>query len=178
MGSGEALERGRFRGLLLGLAVADSSEDGRWGANTSLALCLAESLLACRGLAVEDLMDRYLRWYRRGYWSSKGYCFGISDEVRARLEQFEANREVSTMPGVDRWIGPLVMFYARDRGAAMGAAGQLGASADEIARLLALLYDANGVGVRGIPEEARERCYRAAEIVGLADQLYELAIAP
>jgi len=40
---------------------------GQWTDDTSMALCLAESLMECRGFDPADQMVRYLRWYREGY---------------------------------------------------------------------------------------------------------------
>lgn len=40
---------------------------GQWTDDTSMALCLAESLIECRGFEPADQMVRYLRWYREGH---------------------------------------------------------------------------------------------------------------
>src|SRR3954464_14660550 len=108
----------RFRGALLGLAVGDAVGTtvefsppgtfapvtdmvgggpfdlpaGAWTDDTSLALCLAESLVE-RGWDPVDQLERYLRWYREGYWSSIGRCFDIGNATRAALERFERTRE-------------------------------------------------------------------------------------
>ena len=93
----------RYLGSLLGLAVGDALgttlefrrpgsfapiEDlvgggpfgllpGQWTDDTAMALCSAESLVACRGFDPADQMRRYLRWYREGYLSCTGHCFDI-----------------------------------------------------------------------------------------------------
>jgi len=105
----------RYRGALLGLAVGDALgttlefrppgtfapiddmvgggpfrlEPGQWTDDTSMALCLAESLVACRGFDAADQMRRYLRWYREGYLSSTGTLFDIGLTVSAALRRFE-----------------------------------------------------------------------------------------
>ncbi len=66
---------------------------GMWTDDTSIALCLAESLIECQGFNPVDQMERYLRWYREGYMSSTGNCFDIGSTVRAALERFEKTRE-------------------------------------------------------------------------------------
>lgn len=150
------LDRGRFRGALLGLACGDAVgtsvefsprgsfppvtgmkgggpfqlDAGRWTDDTSMALCLAESLLTCSGMDPQDQMQRYLSWYRRGVWSSKGYCFDIGNATRAALERFEANGDPlagSTDPnaagnGSLMRLAPVAMFFASDRQAALAAA--------------------------------------------------------
>ena len=90
--------RERFRGALLGLAAGDavgttvefsapgtfapvrdmvgggpfSLPAGAWTDDTSMALCLAESLVERRVFDPVDQLERYLRWYREGHWSSTG----------------------------------------------------------------------------------------------------------
>ena len=80
--------RSRARGSLFGLACGDAVgttnefrdtgtfapvtdmvgggvfrlEPGEWTDDTSMALCLAESLISCRGFDAADQMRRYVRW--------------------------------------------------------------------------------------------------------------------
>lgn len=135
----------RYLGSLLGLAVGDALgapfeglspgsfsasdmvgggfhdiEPGQWTDDTSLALCLAESLIECRGFDPADQLLRYLRWYRDGYLSSKGYCFGMGGTTREALERFERTGEPycgSTDPnkagnGSLMRLAPVLLFYA------------------------------------------------------------------
>jgi ADP-ribosyl-[dinitrogen reductase] hydrolase len=109
----------RFRGALLGLAVGDAVGTtvefmapgtfepvrdmvgggpfrlpaGAWTDDTSMALCLAESLVERRGFDPADQLERYIRWYREGHWSSTGRCFDIGNATRAALERFERTGE-------------------------------------------------------------------------------------
>ncbi|MFO0946600.1 MAG: ADP-ribosylglycohydrolase family protein [Planctomycetota bacterium] len=105
----------RYRGCLLGLAVGDAVgttleflapgrfkpiedmvgggpfqlEPGQWTDDTSMALCLAESLCERRAFQPVDQLERYVRWFRDGHWSSTGKCFDIGNTTRAALNQFE-----------------------------------------------------------------------------------------
>lgn len=105
----------RYRGCLLGLAIGDAVgttlefkaprtfapltdmvgggpfglQPGQWTDDTSMALCLAESLVACGGFDAIDQLRRYVRWYREGYLSSTGECFDIGNTVRQALHRFE-----------------------------------------------------------------------------------------
>ncbi len=63
---------------------------GQWTDDTSMALCLADSLLACEGFDAEDQMRRYLRWRDEGYWSSTGRCFDIGNTIAALAAQVRA----------------------------------------------------------------------------------------
>jgi ADP-ribosyl-[dinitrogen reductase] hydrolase len=137
----------RFRGCLLGLAAGDALgttlefrppgsfvpiqelsgggpfnlKAGQWTDDTSMALCLAESLVSCQGFDALDQMRRYQRWYRDGLWSSTGRCFDIGNTVRAALERFERSGEPfcgSTDPrsagnGSIMRLAPVPMFFAR-----------------------------------------------------------------
>jgi ADP-ribosyl-[dinitrogen reductase] hydrolase len=104
----------RYRGALLGLAVGDALgttlefkapgtfkpitdivgggpfglEPGQWTDDTSMALCLAESLIEKRGFDPKDQMDRYCRWWKEGYLSSTGTCFDIGITVRTALAYY------------------------------------------------------------------------------------------
>lgn len=110
----------RFIGSLLGLAVGDALgapvefkdrgsfpeikimqsggpfnlEKGQWTDDTSLALCLAESLIESRGFDPIDQMKRYIRWYKEGYWSCTGHCFDIGNTTKKTIEKFIENQKI------------------------------------------------------------------------------------
>jgi len=105
----------RYRGCLLGLACGDAVgttvefsppgtfepvtdmvgggpfdlEPGQWTDDTSLALCLAESLLERGGFDPVDQLQRYVRWWKEGHWSSTGRCFDIGMATRNALFRFQ-----------------------------------------------------------------------------------------
>ncbi len=107
--------RNRYRGAMVGLAVGDALgttiefshpgqfelvtdivgggpfglAPGQWTDDTSMALCLAESLIERGEFDPDDQMRLYLRWYREGYLSSTGRCFDIGNTVSAALRRFE-----------------------------------------------------------------------------------------
>jgi ADP-ribosyl-[dinitrogen reductase] hydrolase len=62
---------------------------GEWTDDTSMALCLAASLIESKGFDARDQMERYLLWLRSGYMSSTGRCFDIGLTVRTALAMFE-----------------------------------------------------------------------------------------
>jgi ADP-ribosylglycohydrolase len=51
---------------------------GEWTDDTSMALCLAESLIETGRFDPADQLKRYLRWWREGHLSSTGECFDIA----------------------------------------------------------------------------------------------------
>ena len=68
-------------------------EAGQWTDDTSMALCLAESLIERRSCDPANKLRRYVRWYREGHMSSTGVCFDIGNATRQALERFEKTGE-------------------------------------------------------------------------------------
>ena len=66
---------------------------GEWTDDTSMALCLAESLIEKGVFDPADQMERYVRWYREGHLSSNGRCFDIGNTIRSALHRFERTKE-------------------------------------------------------------------------------------
>lgn len=150
--------RCRYRGALLGLAAGDALgttlefrrpgtfepiadmvgggpfglEAGEWTDDTSMALCLAESLIACRGFDPVDQLERYCRWYLEGHLSSNGRCFDIGATTQKALQRFMRSRE--PFPGLtdERSAGngslmrlaPVPLFYASDPATAVRLSGE------------------------------------------------------
>jgi ADP-ribosyl-[dinitrogen reductase] hydrolase len=148
----------RYRGTLVGLATGDALgatlefkapgtftplhdmvgggpfdlKAGEWTDDTSMALCLAESLIETGGFDAADQMRRYLRWWRTGRLSSRGDCFDIGNTVRQALERFEVTGSVfaeSDDParagnGSLMRVAPVPLFYAAHRAEAIARAGE------------------------------------------------------
>ena len=72
---------------------------GGWTDDTSMAACLAESLVETGAFDPVDQLERYLRWYRDGHWSVKGFCFDIGGTTRAALRHFETYRDPARCGG-------------------------------------------------------------------------------
>jgi ADP-ribosylglycohydrolase len=58
-----------------------------------MALCLANSLIACRGFNEYDQLVRYKWWYKHGYMSSTGQCFDIGHATRQSIAEFEDRQD-------------------------------------------------------------------------------------
>ena len=138
----------RYEGCLLGLAAGDALgttvefkspgsfvpltdmvgggpfglKKGQWTDDTSMALCLAESLITCRAFDARDQMDRYIRWWKEGHLSSTGRCFDIGNTVYGALQQYLSTGEPfagSTEPhtagnGSLMRLAPVPLFFAAD----------------------------------------------------------------
>ncbi|CAF5044938.1 unnamed protein product, partial [Rotaria magnacalcarata] len=91
----------RPRQFLVDTPVTDLESGGTWGLNkgqftddTSMALCLANSLVACRGFKPYDQLVRYKWWYKFGYMSSTGHCFDIGAATSNSLREFERRQNI------------------------------------------------------------------------------------
>lgn len=62
---------------------------GQWTDDTSMALALAESLIAHPEFDAIDLMHRFVRWADFGDYSCTGSCFDIGITTRLSLRQFQ-----------------------------------------------------------------------------------------
>lgn len=109
----------RYRGCLLGLAAGDALgttlefkdpgefepltdmvgggpfdlKPGEWTDDTSMALCLAKSLVTQKGFDPIHQLETYVRWHRDGLFSVKGYCFDIGITTAGALRRFETTRQ-------------------------------------------------------------------------------------
>lgn len=138
----------RFRGCLLGLAVGDAVgttvefcprgsfkplmdmigggpfqlRAGQWTDDTSMALCLATSLVECNGFDALDQMERYCKWAETGYLSSTGVCFDIGNTVASALRRFRQTGDpfagssdpYSAGNGCIMRLAPIPMFFFPD----------------------------------------------------------------
>jgi ADP-ribosyl-[dinitrogen reductase] hydrolase len=150
--------RDRYAGALLGLAAGDavgttlefqprgsftpiadmvgggpfSLPAGAWTDDTSMALCLAASLVETGQFDAVDQMQRYVRWWRTGYMSSIGHCFDIGNATSSALSRFEISGNPwagSTNPnaagnGCLMRLAPVVMAYFSDPLTAIDFAGE------------------------------------------------------
>lgn len=154
--------RDRIRGSLIGLAVGDALgaavefqspgtfepvtdfrsggrhhlEAGTWTDDTSLALCLAESLIERRGFDMRDQLDRYLSWFRSGHLSATGRCFDIGSTTISALHRYQQTgdpesgqrTEDSAGNGSLMRVAPVPLAYFHDPVQAIELAGRSSAT--------------------------------------------------
>ena len=113
------IDKHKIRGSLLGLAVGDALgttlefcapgtfqkitdvvgggpfhlKPGEWTDDTSMALCLAESLIEVGGFDPVDQLKRYMLWYREGHLSSTGEVFDVGMTVSQALRLFAVTQK-------------------------------------------------------------------------------------
>jgi ADP-ribosyl-[dinitrogen reductase] hydrolase len=61
---------------------------GYWTDDTSLAVCLAESIIHKNTVDPDDIMQRFVRWYVHGENSSTGRCFDIGSTTRSNIQRY------------------------------------------------------------------------------------------
>jgi ADP-ribosyl-[dinitrogen reductase] hydrolase len=142
-----SITKDKYRGALLGLACGDALgtsvefkprgtfepltdivgggpfglKPGQWTDDTSMALCLAESLIANNGMKLEDQLERYLGWWKHSDNSVTGDCFDIGTTTSISLAVFESTGETyagSEDPstagnGSIMRLAPVPLFYAQ-----------------------------------------------------------------
>lgn len=152
----ETLER--FRGALLGLACGDAVgttvefkprgsfvpvsdmvgggpfrlKPGEWTDDTSMALCLATSLVEREQFDAADQMRRYYRWMESGYLASNGTCFDVGNTISYALYAFRSTGDPYSGPtnpnsagnGCLMRLAPVPMFFFPDRDAAVAMSGE------------------------------------------------------
>lgn len=138
----------RYQGCIVGLAVGDAVgttvefkapgtfspvkdmigggpfglKPGQWTDDTSMALCLSESLINCQDFDADDQIKRYVRWWKEGYLSSTGRCFDIGNTVSQALLQYQKTGEpfagsidaLSAGNGSLMRLAPIPLFFASD----------------------------------------------------------------
>ena len=95
---------------------------GEWTDDTSMALCLADSLLAKGKFDATDSMDRYVRWRRVGENSSNGTCFDIGITISGALSRYEQSGDPwcgltdpnTSGNGSLMRLAPIPIFFHRD----------------------------------------------------------------
>lgn len=101
--------------------VSEMQSGGTWGLqigqftdDTSMALCLAASLIVKRGFNGYDQLVRYKRWYQNGYMSSTGRCFDIGSATRIAIGEFEV-RQRQNAKILQRELGRTIPEHSLDR---------------------------------------------------------------
>lgn len=95
---------------------------GQWTDDTSMALCMAESLIEQREFVPANHLKKYVQWFRNGHLSSTGDCFDIGNTVANALHHYQKTRNDycgSTDPhtagnGSIMRLAPIPLFYHAD----------------------------------------------------------------
>ncbi|KAI9682933.1 MAG: hypothetical protein M1829_006369 [Trizodia sp. TS-e1964] len=130
----------RIRGSLLGLACADALggpaefhprgtfphidsyqpnqnfnlPPGTWTDDTSMTLCLAQSLIDTGTFHAPTLLSHFIAWYRSGFLSATNECFDIGGATRIALSIWETHAPASPTT-FDHAAGQAAVDRALDR---------------------------------------------------------------
>jgi len=202
-----------YRGCLLGLACGDavgttvefrprgsfapvtdmtgggpfSLSAGQWTDDTSMALCLGQSLLERAGFDARDQMVRYVRWWREGYFSSIGRCFDIGMTVRGALSRFEETGDPfcgSTAPntagnGSLMRLAPVALYFSANTESVASICAESSRTthgapeAIECCKLLGtVICNALRVGEKAVVLDVDDLQLREVKVVAIANGCY------
>jgi len=152
------VDKNKIRGSLLGLAVGDALgttlefrvpgtfqkiadmvgggpfhlNPGEWTDDTSMALCLAESLIEVGGFDPVDQLKRYMLWFREGHLSSNGDVFDVGMTVTRALRLFSLTQKPYCGPtdpdtagnGSLMRLAPVPLYFAENPKEAIERSGE------------------------------------------------------
>lgn len=148
----------KFYGCLVGLAIGDAVgapleftrpgsfepvtemmsggklkiSKGEFTDDTSMALCLAESLVECKGFDPADQMEQYGKWALHGHFSSRDYGFGFGQTFMTAYHKFRKTKDPyagSSKPkrpgnGCIMRLAPVPLFFFPDEEAIIRYSGE------------------------------------------------------
>ena len=151
------MNKKRLKGCILGLAIGDAMgapveflprhsfepitryrsggkfrlNAGEWTDDTAMALCLAQSLVECKGFNPINQLDKYLQWIDTGYMSCTGKMVGLGKTCMRSLIRYRVNGKAYTDVKHEKFSGngslmrlaPIAIFYANDLDLAVHYAG-------------------------------------------------------
>ncbi len=197
----------RYQGCLMGLAVGDALgttvefeapgtfplltdivgggpfdlDKGQWTDDTSMALCLAESLVTCGTFNARDQMVRYTRWWKEGYLSSNGECFDIGNTVSQALRQYArtgdpfsgATDSYSAGNGSLMRLAPVPLFYASDPESAISMSAESSRTTHGAVTCLDACRYFGGLIVGAVQGDSKEKLLakRYAPVDGIWDRV-------
>lgn len=94
---------------------------GEWTDDTSMALCIANSLIEKNGFDPSDQLDKYWKWVQEGYMSSTGKLFDIGEQTSNAVCEYIKNGNVYSRLGQESSCGngsimrlaPISLYYYR-----------------------------------------------------------------
>ncbi|MFC1746567.1 ADP-ribosylglycohydrolase family protein [Candidatus Riflebacteria bacterium] len=97
---------------------------GEWTDDTSMALCLAESLVTKKKFDLFDQMKYYIAWYREGKFCTRDKIFDVGETVAEALVNFEKDPSEPMAGSTDKYssgngslmrLASVPLFYFSDK---------------------------------------------------------------
>lgn len=98
-----------------------SVKKGEWTDDSTMALCVSESLIEKKLNDIEDQVEKYYMWFKNGYLTTRDECFDIGNTTRSNVLKFFNNKKIHNIKidensnnyangGMMR-LAPLPIFY-------------------------------------------------------------------
>ncbi|NCC71027.1 ADP-ribosylglycohydrolase family protein, partial [bacterium] len=102
--------------------VSSDSIIGKWTDDTSMALCLAQSLIDSKGFNLKDQCDKYINWLNNGYMSSMKNPYGVGQTILKALFMYietknpitKLHNNFSAGNGSIMRLAPIPLFFSND----------------------------------------------------------------
>lgn len=96
---------------------------GEWTDDTSMALCIADSLIHQHNFDATDIMQNFVKWWQTGFMSHNGRCFDIGRTTQVALENFlktgdpyaGSGNEFSAGNGSIMRLSPIPIFFNENK---------------------------------------------------------------
>lgn len=75
-------------------------DPGCWSDDTSMSMCIMESITRNNGINLDDIMRNFCRYYTHGFMSSQNSCYDIGNQIQSSLNHYLLTGEFS--PETDR----------------------------------------------------------------------------
>ena len=192
----------KFSGALIGLAIGDALgaavefmprgtfervtgmrgggphnlEPGYWTDDTSMALCLAESLIEA-GFDLELQLDKYVKWYKEGCLSSIGECFDIGINTAHSLENYDKTGELppekenAAGNGSLMRLAPVPIYYRNSFQKAVEYSGESSLTTHNNKMAIDACRFAGGLIQKFINSNNNTDTYKKNEIIDIAEKL-------
>ena len=122
------LEEGYVHSEIIGKGKLNLAK-GEWTDDTSMALCLAQSLIEQKGFDANDQMEKYTKWYENGYMSPNSKCVDIGMGTLRALgtykrtqDPYSFNDTESLGNGSIMRLAPVTLYFHPDLNAALNYA--------------------------------------------------------
>ena len=152
------MKKERYTGSLMGLAIGDALgapiefqqygkfepikdfqgggmfklNPGEFTDDTSLALCLSESLIRCKGFDAKDQMDTYWKWLSEGHLSVRDKAVGIGKTTMRSIFEYKKHGEPFSK-NTNKWsagngsimrLAPVPLYFSDDALLAVEMSGE------------------------------------------------------
>jgi ADP-ribosyl-[dinitrogen reductase] hydrolase len=94
---------------------------GQWTDDTTLALCILESINRLGEFNLHDQMNNFLKWWHQGFLSSTGFCFDIGNTTKAALDRYQKENVLfagkpsdSASNGAIMRLAPVPIFFHKN----------------------------------------------------------------